>query len=251
MMRRVGLLIPMGGAAVAIFHISRSGLESSLLRLAVNAHNVANVSTPGYRAQRADQVELRGGGARVAGISVNIRPGPLEVGTGGFQLAVLGDGLFRVATPRGDRFLRAGNFHVDAAGQVVTADGYPLQPPIQVPPDAMGFQVGPDGRFTVRTADGQTAEAGQIQLARFPNPQGLVREGDNLAAAGPASGAPAAGLPGTGPFGELLFGALEGSNVDLTHEMVDQVVLRAVAQANLSAIRTQDEMLGTLMDLTG
>lgn len=234
---------------MTVFHISRSGLESAFTRLDVGAHNVANALTPGFKAQRADAVDVRGGGARIAGISIRSQQGPLEVGDGGFQLAILGDGFFRVETPQGDRFLRAGDFHIDGEGRVVTADGFPLAPPIRIPPEAVRFRVTPDGAFLAQTADGGAAPLGQIQLARFRNPGGLVLEGDNLAAPGAASGPPLVGLPGTGEFGSLLFGAIEGSNVDLTREGVDQIVLKAVARANMAAIRTEDEMLGALLDV--
>lgn len=236
---------------MTLFHVSESGLQTALTGLAVGANNIANVATPAFKAARTDQVDVRGGGARVADIRVNVLPGPIEIGDGGFQLGIAGDGFFRVATPRGDRFLRAGNFHVDGGGSVVTAEGFPLEPPVRLPSGASRLQVSPSGAASALFSDGRSQAAGQIELSRFPNPGGLTLEGDNLAAAGPAAGAPVAGRPGAGGNGALVFGALEGSNVDLAREVVEQLVQTAVAKANLAAIRVQDRVLGSVVDLRG
>ena len=233
------------------FHVSLSGVRAGLDRLAVSANNVANVRTPGFRASRADQADLRGGGASVDSIRVLQNQGPIETDAGPFQMAVVGDGFFRIGTPAGDRFTRAGTFQVDAQGNLVTPDGYPLQPPIQVPADASSFHVAADGRVSANLADGTTQDLGRLDLARFPNPGGLVQEGDNLASAGPASGNPVTGAPGSDGFGQILFGALEGSNVDLTTEIVGRIADSFAVKANLKAIKAQDETLGDLLDLKG
>jgi flagellar basal-body rod protein FlgG len=235
---------------MTIFSISSSGLRAAFRRQDVIANNLANLVTPGFRSSRADMVDIPGGGTAVGSISVRLTQGPLEIEEGlPFTLAVHGDGFFRVETPQGPRFTRAGSFHIDRDGRVVTSEGAPLAPEIVIPPDARSVRVGPDGTVSVLTAQGEVQTIGQITLSRFANPQGLIAEGSSLHAAGPASGPPAEGIPGQGPFGQIVFGALEGSNVDLGSEIVSEIVNRAFARANIAALRTQDEMLGTLLDL--
>ena len=233
------------------FQVSLSGVQAGLARLDVSADNVANVETPAFQASRVDQVDLRGGGSAVGSVRVQTNPGPIQVDGGPFQMAVLGDGFFRVQTPEGDRFTRAGSFHVDGQGNLVTPDGHPLLPGVQVPPGASSLHVAADGRVSANFADGTTQNLGQIELSRFNNPGGLMRTGDNLSAAGPASGDPITGQPGSGGLGQILFGAMEGSNVDLATEMVNQIVAKFAVKANLKAIKAQDETLGDLLDIKG
>lgn len=111
-----------------------------------------------------------------------------------------------------------------------------------------GFSIGGNGTIAGAFSNGTTQNLSQLRLVRFANPGGLIQVGDNLWAAGPNSGPPIAGVAGQGGFGEVIFGALEGSNVDLGEELVGQIVNKAFAGANLAAIRAQNEMLGTLLD---
>ncbi|MBI2898810.1 MAG: flagellar hook basal-body protein [Planctomycetes bacterium] len=228
------------------FTISLSGIHAGLRRLDVAADNIANSATPAFKRSRVHQSDLAAGGARVDGVRVDYSQGPLEVDDGRFSLAVDGDGFFRVQTPQGERFSRAGAFRVDAAGRVVTAQGYPLLPGFTLPPEAVGLEVNPQGQVTARLANGQTQALGAVDVVRFANPGGLAREGGSLLSAGPASGpaVPAAGS-------SIVFGAVEGSNVDLGDDMVSLIVSRASVKANLAALRTKDETLGEILDLQG
>ncbi len=228
------------------FHISQSGVQVGLRRFSTAANNIANATTPGFKAARVSQVDQTGGGTAVGSVQVLYNSGPLELQEGGFSLALKGDGFFRVQTPEGPRFTRAGNFQVDGGGNVVTSQGFPLDPPVQVPAGATGMQVGADGTVSAVLANGTLQQIGQIETVRFSNPGGLNREGGNLLSASPASGAP---LPGN--EGSLVFGAVEGANVNLADEMVSMILSKASVRANLTALKTQDEILGEIVDLRG
>jgi flagellar basal body rod protein FlgG len=210
------------------FSISVSGIRAGIRRLDVAAHNLSNATTPGFKASR-----FKGA------VQVNFSQGPLEPADGRFALGIEGDGFFRV----GDRFTRAGLFHVDAAGNLVNSDGLPLQPGFAIPAEATSVQVSPQGQVSALMADGTIQNLGTIELVRFANPNGLAQEGGTLLAAGPASGPP---TPATG---KIIFGTLEGSNVDLAGEMVSLIVSRAFVKANIAALKSQDEALGEIIDL--
>lgn len=234
------------------FGVPLSGLQSALVRQDVAANNIANAVTPGFQAQRADQVDIASGGARISATTTLRTPGGIDVTGGPFDLAVDGDGFFAVrAADGGTAFTRAGQFHIDAGGNLVTADGSAVLPGVQIPPGATGAQVTSGGQVNAVLADGTLQAAGQIQLARFPNPGGLTRRGGNLLTANPASGAADTGAPAQGGFGSIVSGALEGSNVDLVGEMVGLLESSALFKANLKVVKAKDETLGDLLDLKG
>lgn len=230
--------------------ISLSGLRAAVGRQDVTANNLANITTPGFKKARAFQVNVSAGGTRVASIATDFRQGPLEVADGGFHLAVRGEGFFAVDTPQGVRYTRAGIFDADGAGNLVNPEGHALLPQVQVPADANGFEITPSGEIFAVLGSGDKVQIGQIQLARFANPEGLTAEGGNLYAAGAASGGAVAGMPGEGSLGDIAFGYLEGSNVDLSTEIVDQIVNRASFSANIRAVKAQDDMMREIIDIT-
>lgn len=231
------------------FHVSLSGIRVGLTKLDVSANNLANATTPGFKASFARAVDDAGGGAHIGSVRVDFTSGPLESPEGSFSLAVEGEGFFRVGTPQGERFTRAGAFRVDGEGRVVTAEGHPLLPEVRIPPAARAVSVAKDGTVRALQPDGSTVELGRISLSRFTNPSGLTAVGGGLWSAGPASGAARTGTPGSGSFGGLVFGALEGSNVDLASEMVSQITSSATVKANLAALKAKKETLGTVIDL--
>lgn len=231
------------------FSVSLSGVRAALTSQDVTANNIANLVTPGFKASRTDMVDIGGGGVDT-NININFSQGPLDItGGGGLNLAVNGDGFFAVNTPQGLQFTRAGTFNVDANGNIVTPQGFTLQPNIQVPQGATSLMVSPNGTISATLANGTISQLGQIQLARFTNPGGLQLQGNNLASATLASGQPQFGNPAQGDFGSIAFGALEASNVDLSSELVNMITNRAFLQANLAAVKTQSQMLGDIMDL--
>ena len=165
------------------------------------------------------------------------------------NLAIQGNGFFQVANSNGTTsFTRSGSFSLDGAGQMVNSSGNPLVPAINIPFDNNGISVSYEGQVSAQTPDGVVA-AGQIQLASFINPSGLSAAGGNLFNESAASGAPTIGIPGAGGNGTILSGFLEGSNVDITEEMVDQIVTRSTFKANVKVIKATDEMLGSLIDI--
>ena len=259
-----------------------SGMLGHKLRLDVLANNVANSDTPGFKgarlsfedalpqpyhfgdpaakataAQPSDprgtgEAAAVGGGVRPASLQSSFVQGDLQVTDSPTDLAVYGDGFFRVRLADGtDGYTRNGSFRPDATGQLVTADGLPLVPNITLPPGTAGeVHVDGDGRVLLDRA-GQTQETvlGQIQLVRFANPQGLEAVGQTLFRATPAAGAPITGQPGQPGFGQIVGQALEGSNVDLTDEMSSLIVAQRAYGLSLKALQTTDEMLGLANNL--
>ena len=232
------------------FVFSLSAVQAAETRQAVSANNVANVSTAGFKSQRATQSDMRGGGTQVRSIDTLGHQGPILRTSGSMDLSIAGNGFFQLQNASGAAvYSRDGSFKLDGMGRMVDSSGNLLQPPITVPAGAQSLQVNSDGRIGAVMPNGGVQDLGQIQLAQFTNPGGLLRAGDNLLTPTAASGAAQAGMPGRGSLGTLIPGALEGSNVDLAAEMVDQIVNQRAFEANIKPMRTADEMLGTLLDL--
>ncbi len=228
---------------------SSSALQSLLVRQDITAHHAANALTAGFKRSRALNQTRHGGGTDITEISRDPSQGSLEVATHAFDLGIQGEGFFKVQTANGGAgYVRAGLFGLDANRELVTPQGFRLSPPVRIPQDATGFAIGRDGRV-LAFLDGHQEEVGQITLSRFPNPGGLLQAGGGVLAPFPSAGIPRDGIPGSPGFGELASGALESSNVDLGREMTDQVGNLRAFQINAKMVRTQDEMLGTLLDI--
>ncbi len=149
-------------------------------------------------------------------------------------------------------YTRSGTFHLDSQGNVVTADGNPLEPAITLPPDAVSVTIGSDGTVSV-TQPGQTqaTQVGNIQLALFPNPGGLNSVGNNLMLATTASGDPIVGTPGGSEgLGTLQQGFVEQSNVDVVQEFVDMILSQRSYESNSRVVKAADEMFQDLNSLT-
>ncbi len=254
-------------------YTSATGMIAQQFHMDVVSNNLANVNTVGFKKSRADFQDLlyqtlRPAGATVAdGAQV---PAPLAVGLGvrpvstatlfsegSFQqtgnpldVAIEGDGFFKVQTPSGAAYTRDGAFKIDGQGSVVNSDGYKLQPDIRIPDGAQQISVGKDG--TITAVVGGSAEPtviGQLQLVRFTNPAGLSHAGGNTYVPTAASGTPAEGAPGSEGFGQLAQGTLEMSNVQVVEEMVNMITAQRAYEVNSKAIQTADEMLGTANNL--
>jgi len=225
------------------------GVQSGRRTLDRAAADVANVNTVGYRA--AGHREPQGAIASTGN--------PLDV-------AVEGDGWFRVALHNGQVFgeilyTRAGDFHRDAEGYVVTGDGRYVvglaldasgQPTatetrIQIPPSAVAVAIGADGTVSATDAAGVTTRLAAISLARFPNPEGLEAAGSGLYRASPNSGAEQTGPPGTGGLGAVAAGALETSNVDLSESIVQTLLARSAVAASARTLAVADDVLDELI----
>lgn len=249
-------------------HVARTGLEAQDARMRVIANNLANIGTTGYKRDRVNFATLSYQDERVAGqqssnetayatglnlgtgVSVQsttaiTTQGTLNTTGNSLDLALEGEGYFQVQLPGGKlAYTRAGNFSRSADGQLVTAQGYALQPAIQVPEDAASITVANDGTVSVTTSASATpTEIGQITIASFANPSGLQALGDNFLAETGASGAAQIGAAGDGVRGSIRQGMLEGSNVNVVEELVDMIECQRAYEINSKMISAVDEML--------
>ena len=167
------------------------------------------------------------------------------------DLAINGQGYFQITLPAGDTaFTRAGSLQLDPQGQIVTADGYIVQPGLTVPQNAVGITVNPTGEVLVKL-DGQVApqNIGQLQLAVFPNPAGLEAVGDNLFMETPASGQAITGNPGAPGFGRVIQESLETSNVNIVSEITSLITAQRAYEMNSKVISTTDQMMQAVTQL--
>ncbi|HOX05245.1 MAG TPA: flagellar hook basal-body protein [Planctomycetota bacterium] len=233
------------------FSIAVSSLRAAFDRQDVTANNIANALTPAFQPRRAHQSELAAGGAAVDSVTRSGTGGAPEPTGRPLDLAVAGQGYLAVDTPRGTRYTRLGAFGVDGSGRVVDSAGNRLMTGFAVPENAVAVEVSRSGELTATMADGSRNTLGRIPLYRFANPDGLEAVGGGLFSPGAASGLAVAGEAGTGSFGEIIGGFLEGSGVELSREITDEIATRAALRAGIASLRTQDQMLGELLDLRG
>ncbi len=256
-------------------YTAASGMVAQQMNLDNIANNLANSSTAGFYGRRLQFSDLvyqnlvmPGAAATAqttvaAGLQVGLgtMPTASEVlqtqgnftSTGNsLDLAIQGLGFFQVTLPDGTiAYTRSGSFHLDAQGNMVTADGNPLQPNITIPANATTVTVGSDGTVSV-TEPGQIAaqQVGSIQLAMFPNPGGLNSVGNNLMLATTASGDAIVGAPGSAEgLGTIQQGFLEQSNVDIVQEFVDMIVAQRAYESNSRVVTSSDQMLQDLNQL--
>jgi flagellar hook protein FlgE len=255
-----------------------SGLKSHQVMLDVTANDIANVNTIGYKSARTTFKESlsqmqRGGAAAgpdVAGanalqiglgvglgsIDNQMQAGTMQTTGSPLDLAIQGEGFFRVKAPGSDKveYTRAGNFAANKDGQIVTQDGFLVCDAngegITVPPGASNVAVGQNGSVTFISADdGTRQEAGVLSLANFPNASGLERVSGNRWSMGANSGVEAVNQPGQGNMGTIVSGAVEMSNVDLSTTFTNMITAQRGFQANSRVISTSDEMLQDLVNL--
>lgn len=247
-----------------------SGTLAQQFNIDVIANNVANVNTAGFKKVRAEFQDLLSQSFRAAGVltaqGTNV-PVPLRVGLGTrvaatqrvflpgsiqqtgnpLDLAVQGDGFFQILMPSGETaYTRDGSFKMDPNGTLVTSDGYPVQPNVNIPTDATEVVISQDGNVSVRQPGASTlSQVGTIQLARFSNPAGLESMGKNLYIETPGSGAAIQGQPGQGPFGGSFVqqGTLEMSNVAIVEELVNLITAQRAFEANSKVISAADQMM--------
>ncbi|QPQ55334.1 flagellar basal-body rod protein FlgG [Allosphingosinicella flava] len=254
----------------AALHVARTGLDAQSAKMRVIANNLANVNTTGFKRERAQFETLAyqtlvtpgsassaenryatglslGGGVQMTGTARMNTSGSVNTTDNPYDLAIEGDGYFQLTMPDGSiGYTRAGDFSLSADGTIVTPDGMPLQPQIQVPEGAENVTIGADGTVSAQLA-GQNAptELGRIELARFVNPAGLQAKGNNILVETAASGAPQIGAAGLDGRGSIRQGALEGSNVNVVQELVDMIETQRAYEVNSKMISATDEMLRT------
>jgi flagellar basal-body rod protein FlgG len=254
--------------------IAKTGLDAQQTNLDVIAHNLANVSTNGYKRQRALFEDLLYQNLRQPGaqstqqtqipsglqLGVGVRPvatehihaqGSLQKTENPLDIAINGQGFFQIQMPDGTlAYTRDGAFQRDSTGQIVTASGYPLAPAITIPADAVSITISKDGIVSVVQA-GQTAptQVGTIQLATFVNVGGLQSVGENLFVETASSGTPTPNTPGSNGAGLLNQGYVETSNVNVAEELVTMIQTQRAYELNSKAVSTSDQMLGRLTQL--
>ncbi len=246
-----------------------SGMLAQQLNVEVISNNIANMNTVGFKRQRAEfqdllyqNVERMGSQSSTQGTVV---PTGIQIGAGvkagsvyriteqgsptrsgnPYDIAIDGKGYFQITMPSGEiAYTRAGNFAVNGEGQLVTEDGYAVEPAITIPQDAIDVSISKSGQVQV-TTQGQTAPqtVGQLELATFFNDAGLEAIGDNLLLETAASGAATIGAPNEPGYGHLLQGYTEASNVDAVSEITNLIVAQRAYEMNSKVITTADEML--------
>jgi len=251
-----------------------AGMSAQAYNMDTISNNLANINTSGYKKARAEFQDLLyqtinlagtassanttlptgiqlGHGARLQAVVHQFTTGNFRHTAGQFDLAIEGQGFFQVTMPDGTiAYTRDGSFSKNQDGTIVTATGYPLQPEMVIPQDALTITVARDGTVSV-TQPGQPLpqEIGQITLVNFINPAGLNHIGSNLVLQTQASGDPIEGPPGTDGMGNINQGFLEMSNVDIADEMVNMIVGQRAYEANSKTIRTIDDMLSVITNL--
>jgi flagellar basal-body rod protein FlgG len=247
-----------------------TGMAAQQMNVEVISNNIANMNTVGFKKQRAEFQDLLYQTIQQAGAQSSdqgtIVPTGIQIGAGvksgsvyrintqgamtatsnKLDLAINGRGFFQVLTPTGDTaYTRAGNFAVNDQGQLVTQDGYQVQPAISIPQDAVDVTISQAGQVQV-TQPGNPVPSvvGQLELASFMNEGGLSAQGGNLLLQTGASGAPITGTPGQAGFGQLMQGYTEASNVDPVTEITALIVAQRAYEMNSKVISTADNMLG-------
>ena len=190
-------------------------------------------------------------GVKTAAIYRINAQGNLQQTSNTLDMAIQGSGYFQVTLPSGETaYTRDGTFSLAPDGTIVTADGYTVQPGIQIPAAATGVTVNTSGQVQV-TLSGQTAPqtVGQLQLATFANEAGLEAQGDNMFLQSAASGAPVTGNPATPGFGSVMQGFVETSNVNVVTEITDLITAQRAYEMNSKVITASDDMMSTLTNL--
>ena len=255
--------------------VAKTGLDAQQTRMDVVSHNLANANTTGFKSSRASFQDLvyqnlrqpggqtteqtnapsglmLGTGVRVVGNEKLFTQGNIEQTGNSLDLAIQGRGFLQVTMPDGTiAYTRDGSLHMDQNGQVVTANGYAVDPAITIPANAQSITIGSDGTVSI-TLPGQAApqQIGTVQLADFINPAGLQPNGDNLYLETASSGSPQIGQPGLNGLGTLSQGALESSNVNVVEQMVDMIETQRTYEMNSKAISAADQMLQFLTNKT-
>jgi flagellar basal-body rod protein FlgG len=253
-------------------HTGASGMAAQQLNVDVIANNIANVNTTGFKKQVVNFQDLFyaievapgtkssdegrnpagtqvGHGTKVSSTPRIFTTGNMEITSIPTDMAIEGDGFFEVLLPDGSAaYTRAGDFRPDVNGNLVTPDGYLLQPPVTIPDTASQISVSTTGIVTV-LVDGTQTDIGQINLVRFRSPTGLVGGGRNLFTETEASGPPQVGIPADPGYGMIRSGALEKSNIEVVNQLVGMIVAQRAYDMNSKSVRTADEMMRTANDI--
>ncbi len=251
--------------------IAGTGMLAQQTNVDVISNNIANMNTTAFKRQRAEFEDLLyeqvvrpgaatggpdsrspsgiqiGAGVRTGGVYRIAEQGALTTTSNRYDVAIEGNGYFQVKLPSGETgYTRAGSFQLSDQGELVTADGFTVEPAITVPPQAVDVTISRTGQVQVKL-DGQTQmqDVGQLQLATFVNEAGLEAQGGNLFLATSSSGQPNVAAPGDPGTGSLRQGFLEASNVNPVSEITALITAQRAYEMNSRVVKTADEMLAT------
>lgn len=256
-------------------HTAATGMMAQELNVQVISNNIANMRTTGYKRQRAEFQDLLyqhvrrigtqtssqgnilpvgidlGGGVKTVGTPRLMTQGTISPTGGDLNLAIRGDGFFKIAMPDGTfTYTRDGSFQMDAQGRIVTAQGNVVQPGITIPSNAQSISINAQGQVSALLPGSSTPSVlGQVALTRFVNKAGLQPIGDNLFLETPASGTPQDGTPSSDGFGDLQQGNLEQANVEAVTEISDLIAAQRAYEMNGKVITAADQMLSSTSNL--
>ncbi|MGB4057308.1 MAG: flagellar basal-body rod protein FlgG [Alphaproteobacteria bacterium] len=255
--------------------IGATGMLAQQTNVDVISNNIANMTTSGYKRRRASFQDLiyqnitrpgstssdsgtivpsgiqLGLGVRTAGVYREHGQGAIRITENPLDVAITGEGFFQIQRPNGDiAYTRDGTFQMNENGEIVTVQGYIVDPGISIPADATAINIDANGQVSVNLANQSASSVvGQLQLANFVNPAGLEAIGDNLLLETDASGSPTTGNPGTNELGAIRQSALEASNVNVVEEITMLITAQRAYEMNSNVISTSDEMLQTITQL--
>jgi flagellar basal-body rod protein FlgG len=263
--------------AITALHTAATGMQALSDKIDVISNNIANADTPGFKAARANfqdllyQIRAQPGvqtseesytplatevglGVALSNTQVIFKQGSALATGEPLDLMIQGDGFFQIELPAGATgYTRAGNFVRNANGELVLGNsfGYRLKDSPRIPDDVSRDRIGvsSDGRITATMPDGTTQELGQLQLARFVNPNGLLQEGANIFTRTQASGEPIEGTAGQEGLGEIMSSYLEQSTTDAVAELVELIKAQRVFQMNSQTIQAANDALQTVANL--
>lgn len=253
---------------IRALYTAATGMEAQQTNIEVIANNLANANTTGFKRSRADFQELLyqtisqpgaassdstkvptgiqiGLGSRTASVDKLFTEGDLQQTGNQYDVAIEGNGFFQVTYLNGvTAYTRAGNLKIDADGNLVTSDGFPIEPTITIPPNATNVTIGADGKVSVQQAGQSSAtNVGTLELAYFANPAGLQSIGKSLMLPTDASGQAQTGTPGQSGLGTLQQGYVELSNVNVVEEMVGMITAQRTYEINSKVIQSADQMM--------
>jgi flagellar basal-body rod protein FlgG len=257
---------------MSALNIAATGMLAQQLNVEVISNNIANLNTTAFKRQRPEFQDLLyqdqrpvgaqssdtgtivpvgvqvGSGVKAAAVYRITQQGNLLTTDNPLDVAIQGRGYFQVQEPDGTTaYTRAGSFQLSPTGEIVTADGFVVDPGITLPNNTVAVTINPSGQVLASIAGQATPQTvGQFQLAAFPNEAGLEQLGGNLLRETPASGSPTTGNPGATGFGQLQQGFLETSNVNVVSEITNLITAQRAYEMNSKVIQTADAMSATL-----
>src|SRR4029078_3708700 len=263
---------------VQTLYTAATGMVAMECKLDVIANNMANISTTGFKKDRANfedvfyrQYRLPGAqdadgsrtptgievglGTRVSSTQSNFKQGSFQTTNNPLDLAIEGDGFFQVQNPNGSGFLytRAGNFNLNSEGQIVLGSankGYRLEAALTVPPEATGIVISADGQIQYSTSTSTDLQTlGQLQMSKFVNPDGLLKMGENLYQKTQASGDEQTGNAGQDGYGNIRQGFLEASNVEPVNELIDLITRQRSLWLNSQVVEAGDQIMQIVANL--